>query len=283
MYYIAITTDVETFSPSVDGQIEINIAHQITVPLKILLGIADQNDVKLTMFLEIFQFFRFIEIPEYSKQMDSLVKLISSALENGHEIQLHTHSEWITAKYSNGKWYRSFTGPDSVHGIFDVFCKELDSKINALICLFPSINLSCFRAGAYQIQPERILFNELKKHGIKLDSSRHKNELTTLSKISDLISAPILGKFPTVTERWDMNLNEKTIFYFFNNRSAFDPNSHGNFKHFGVMTGHTKMPHDWAMLGQMFRMLRDDDLVESKLLSDFITTSEEPLHAEKHN
>ena len=275
MYHIAITTDVETLSPSVNGDVHINIDAQITQPLKTILKIANQFDIKITMFLEIFQFFRFIEIPEYSSEMDCLVNLIDDALKNGHEIQLHTHSEWITARYSNGKWFRSFTGPDSVHGIFDIFCKELELKLNELNRLFPSAKINCFRAGAYQIQPEEILFKELHKQGIKLDSSRHRNELTALEVISGLISAPILGIFPTSTQRWDMNLNEKSMFYFFDKRSSFDPNLHGRINQFAVMMGHTKMPHDWDMLTRMFQMLRDDDLIESKLLSDFIKLCED--------
>ena len=275
MYHIAITTDVETFSPSVNGDIHIDIDAQIIQPLKTILKIADQFDIKITMFLEIFQFFRFIEIQKYSNEMHYLVSLIDQALKNGHEIQLHTHSEWITAKYSHGKWFRTFMGPDSVHGIFDLFCTELRFKLDELNSLFPLAKINCFRAGAYQIQPEEILFNELQKHGIKLDSSRHRNELKALEKMSGLISAPILGKFPTSNERWDMNLNDKSMFYFFDKRNSFDPNLHGRFNHFAVMTGHTKMPHDWDMLTRMFQMLRDDDLIESKLLSDFIKLCED--------
>ena len=173
-----------------------------------------------------------------------------------HDIQVHTHSEWVTAEYQNNMWYRKWRGRDNVHEILNEFAPIFDSAFNRLNALLKGKHrLVCFRAGGYHVDPVAPLFSFLKSYGIEADSSRHR--LNPYSNISEegMISLPILGEFPSTENRWDMNLTSQSPLKIW----KFADKVQDDCIKFAVMIGHTKQQHDFGMLENMFRLLALDE------------------------
>lgn len=266
MLNVSLTTDFECFSPSMAGDININIEKQMTEPAKFLSDLAKKYDAKISFFLEIIQWERFHHIPDLFKHVKDLDLLIKHLLDEGHDIQIHSHSEWVTSTYNSRKWFRKWEGPDSAHEILDQFFELFDIAMDRLISLLPnSYEAICYRAGAYKIDPVEVLFPPLSKRGLIADSSRHNRYPFEAFKEKQMISLPILGDFPTQISRWDMNLSPTTPFEIFRSRTGIIESRKIEF---AVMMGHTKMIHQTPALERLLSMLRDDDEITVMKISD---------------
>lgn len=266
MLNVSLTTDFECYSPSIDGKIKVDIRNQMIEPAKFLSDLAIKYNAKISFFLEIIEWERFHHITDLSKDISDLDELIKYLLDKGHDIQIHSHSEWVTSTYRNGLWYRQWEGPDNAHEILDDFFILFDIAMERLVSLLPnSYEPCCFRAGAYRVDPVDVLFPPLYKRGLIADSSRHTEDPFDAFKEKEMVSLPILGKFPTQNQRWDMNLSPTTPFEIFKSRTASENSE--NIK-FAVMMGHTKMIHQTPSLERLFSMLDDDDYINVMQISE---------------
>ena len=265
MIYCSFTTDFECVSPAVDGSIRIDVLEQMVYPAMELAKVAEKNGARITYFLEIIQWEQFHNFYPQTEHIRLLDDLLQELIERGHDIQLHTHSEWVTAKYDNNKWYRQWRGRDNVHEIFSEFKPIFDAGFNRLNKLLGRKHrLLCFRAGGYYVDPVEPLFSFLRTYGIEADSSRHR--ITPFSNLNEkgMISLPILGEFPTSEKRWDMNLTSQSPFKFWELANGVPDNQ----LNFAVMIGHTKQNHNFETLESMFKLLELDENVRPVTISE---------------
>lgn len=256
---VAVTTDLECFSPSVSGSQPINIRQQMLEPAIKLAQLGSSWGIKITFFLEIVEMQRFLVHKNFAQDALELLRFLKYAFESGHEVQLHAHSEWYSAEYKDGAWHRAWSGPDQLHRFLGNLRESLDYFMNDI--LDSSIPPAwCFRAGAYNVDPTAPLFDVLSKSGIVADSSRHTPQILERPlNVNGLLELPILGSFPTTNKhlRWDMNFSHWSPGYLFDLREPRIVPIEG----FAVMQGHTKLPHSWVALERLFRRLHQDDSI----------------------
>jgi hypothetical protein len=258
MYYVSFTTDFECLSPSISGNAVIDIDKQMILPARKLAKIAVDYGCRVTFFLEVIQWERFHHIQDYQNQIKALDRLLLDLYQEGHDIQIHAHSEWVTARYLNGKWFRSWAGPDHVHDIMPEFLPIFDDALERLRNLLSkTYRPICYRAGGYMIDPIEPIFKILKQRGILADSSRHNENFTGLIIEGGMISLPVLGNYPTRDRRWDMNLSWRSPFYLFDKKQDINNCE----TKFAVMIGHTKLPHYWETIRNMFHLVETDSAI----------------------
>jgi len=234
-------------------------------PAQQLAEVAETFDCRITFFLELIQWERFHFIKSYKQEISQLDKLIVELYSRGHDIQIHGHSEWVTATFEKDRWIRAWSGRDHVHDILPEFLAVFDLAKERLTNLLPATyRPKCYRAGGYQVEPVKPLFAALRKRGFISDSSRHKDQFFGLLIEEGMISLPILGNFPTKSDRWDMNLSWQSPFYVFRKKKAeFDTSSK-----FAVMIGHSKQPHYWPAIKNTLKLIRMDDQIKSTTISE---------------
>lgn len=267
MINCVITTDWEVISPSKDGSIKIDIGNDMLKNAIKLMNVADKHNVKITYFLEVIEWYRFNATQYQARELEELNQLIVALHKNGHDVQIHAHSEWVTARLIDHSWYRAFAGPDQIHSIIQDFLRTFDESISSLkFLLGESWAPLVFRAGAYRIDPVKELFPSLLDRGIKADMSRHFDGPCTPFKLENLLEIPITGKFPTASERWDMNLGPESMDYL---HKYLDTHYPSNNYQVATMMGHTKMATDWKALDRLFYVLSNDDRTKVSAASNF--------------
>ena len=117
MIYCSFTTDFECVSPAVDGSIQIDVLEQMVVPGRLPSKHSGKYGARITFFRDD-QWERFHNHYPKVEHIRLLDEFLCEVVERGHDIQVHTHSEWVTAEYQNNMWYRKWRGRDNVHEIF---------------------------------------------------------------------------------------------------------------------------------------------------------------------
>jgi hypothetical protein len=276
---VSITTDWECLSPSPDGFAKVLPVAQMIIPAITLASLAEKYNIRISYFLEISQWIKFKHTPDYKEYYLKISELAKELYLRGHDIQIHGHSEWITAKYINGSWVRAFSGPDMVHQVMPQFILTLEEAIYDLqLLLGGTYRANVYRAGGYNVEPFAELYNVLTRFGIFADSSRHEKKpfSSFCEKDSEIISLPILGEFPTADQRWDMNLSPKTCSYLFGHTSCYGVKNKN-----AVMMGHTKQIHQWKPLEECFYKIMCDDYISPVTISCLALSSREELISKK--
>lgn len=172
MKNICLTFDYELFFGSKSGTIQ----NSLLKPTDAILKTLNTNGQKGTFFIDAMFLERLYGIKEeessYKQISDQLIFMISS----GHRIELHLHSHWLDATYTNGFWnfphykhYRLHSLPEPL--ITDLFVRctqlleEIARKANS------SYKIKAFRAGGWSLQPFEKLKAGFLKAGIEIDSS----------------------------------------------------------------------------------------------------------------
>jgi len=269
MINYTVTTDFEVLSPTMDGSAEVNIYTQMVQNSDLLVDLANRYGIKISFMFEVIQYERFLQIPEYKNDVRKLNDLLLKIHETGHDIQMHGHSEWITAKFSDGRWFRAWNGKDHIHDKMEQFFAIFDQAIDRLKnFLGKEWEPKVFRAGGYQVDPVEPLFEQLLERGIIADTSRHTLDYGSWWMESGLIEIPIYGQFPTKDNRWDLNLGGRSYMKCFEgipeNTETYLPL---------IMMGHTKMRHDFNALEELFQHLQKDQ----RFVPDKISTIAEKL------
>jgi SAM-dependent methyltransferase len=171
---IAITVDYETWQPLPRGK---TIEWEIDVfqPADALLGICDEANVRLTFFVEMgeYLYLRRHE-PALARRMEEQWR---EAVSRGHDVQLHLHPSWLPelgARCDNGEWRWDWTrakAADYPGDLVDLIGKCKAHLERVLRESNPTFKVTSFRAGAYQAQPFRRLYEALAANGIFFDSS----------------------------------------------------------------------------------------------------------------
>jgi hypothetical protein len=146
-------------------------------PTDLLLDLADQLQVPITLFTDICCAKRFREwdpdgfYRTYERQ-------ISSAVERGHDVQLHLHPHWIDSEYRNGRFipaatyslggFRHRAWPNNISGIIAQGIELLEELCRA------DAGYQCvaYRAGGFSLSPDTdAILSALYEHGIRIEST----------------------------------------------------------------------------------------------------------------
>jgi hypothetical protein len=171
--YLALTHDWELRGDGSGDIEEIQFG-----PLRRLLKIYQETRARTTFLPDVLQQIRFRSLedqhPELKVLADSWDEHVRAAYEQGHDIQLHLHSQWSDAKYDEGRWELrgdwSLLGYDrnqaasmiaeSKHYL-ESLLRPIDSKYRCV----------AFRASALALGPSPHLLSTLAGLGIEIDVS----------------------------------------------------------------------------------------------------------------
>lgn len=171
--YLALTHDCELRG---DGSGETEAL--VFTPMRKLMTIYEKYNVPASFTPDVMQQLAFRrrqnEHPSLKTQADAWDELMLLAYRSGHDIQLHLHTQWLNAEYSNGRWSLSSAwslldyAPEAVLAIVTE-CKSYLERL--LRQVNPAYRCEIFRASALAIAPSAHLLDILVKAGITLDVS----------------------------------------------------------------------------------------------------------------
>ena len=158
---------------------------QIIEPTYRILDIVRKYGVKITVFFEVVEYWRLKEEWDKGNKMGyrenpitAMEDQIRMAYQEGHDIQLHIHPQWVDAYYVHGKWNVNFEawrlgsyereGKYSLANLLKEGKRTIESIINEID---PNYKCIALRAGGYNIQPSAQIVRAMKETGIYIDSS----------------------------------------------------------------------------------------------------------------
>ena len=173
MIHLALTHDWELRGDG-SGDIErIQFA-----PMRRLLEIYRRHGAATTFLPDLMQQLRFRALaanyPELKITTDSWDEHAREAFQQGHDIQLHLHPQWLNAQYEHGRWRLdgdwSILNYDRESALAMLAAGQLYLE-NLLQPIDSSYRCLAFRAGALAAAPSTHLFKSLASLGIQLDVS----------------------------------------------------------------------------------------------------------------
>jgi hypothetical protein len=221
-FNLIITADYEVF-----GNGSGDVLNCMVNPTNNLLEICNSVEAKLTIFMDVCELWAFEEVEkggfwdlDYSPSGEIKSQLID-AVENGHDVQLHFHPQWLDYKYlGKGKWelnHEKWRLPSCDKQEIDLLFRRGKQTLEELLQpIKEDYVCNVFRAGGWCIQPEEIILKAMKKHGFKIESSvavgvssHHENQFFDFTSAPDLPQWKIDNK---VTSQDDGALLEIPIF-----------------------------------------------------------------------
>jgi SAM-dependent methyltransferase len=171
---VALTVDYETWQPQLEG-VELDWNRDVFEPTQRLLDVFDAAGATLTIFAEMGEYMWLSDHrPELARRMEQQWR---DAVTRGHDVQLHLHPNWLPEMrptVTDGRWQwdmrrvRAADYPGDL-GATIARCKTaLETVIRAVS---PRYEVLAYRAGAYEAQPFRRLYDALLGNGIWCDSS----------------------------------------------------------------------------------------------------------------
>ena len=170
------TLDYETWQPLPEGK-KINWENDIFIPTEKLLDLAEKYQVKLSFFVELGEYYWCQKnLPQIALKM---AKQWQEIIKRGHDVQIHLHPSWLPecgarhdAKtnvwFWDEKYQRIYEAPLDKEEILKRCKTDLERILKPLN---PDYQAIVFRAGKYQIQPNKEIFEIFSKLGILADSS----------------------------------------------------------------------------------------------------------------
>ena len=147
-------------------------------PMRELVGIYNRYNVRSTFNAEVMQQLTFrkfqAEFPELRALADRWDEHVTEAYRQGHDVQLHLHTQWTKAEYHHGSW--KLSGDWSIlnydeETAFELLRAGKEYLENLLRQVNPNYRAVSFRAGSSIIAPSPFILTALANSGIKLDMS----------------------------------------------------------------------------------------------------------------
>jgi hypothetical protein len=171
--HLALTHDWELRGDGSGDIEEIQFA-----PMRRLLAIYKKFGVRTTFLPDVMQQIRFRSLQETHNELkdhaDRWDEHACAAYRDGHDIQLHLHSQWSDARYENGRW--------QLHGAWSLLKHDRDNA-NRMMAeskhyleellrpMDPQYRCVAFRASALALAPSPHLLSSLASLGIEIDVS----------------------------------------------------------------------------------------------------------------
>lgn len=177
-----LTADYELFLGAKSGHIE----DCLLEPTRRLTNLVERFNKNLVLFVDVFFLHRLEEDaathPELAPRLVEVRSQLRRLVANGHHLGLHTHPQWLQARYTDGQWEFTdgaplllqdlpSTGTDpwrTIGGAMTQGRLLLESIAREAVAGY---RVTCFRAGALCLQPFERLRAPLADNEIKIDSS----------------------------------------------------------------------------------------------------------------
>jgi ubiquinone/menaquinone biosynthesis C-methylase UbiE len=174
MKLIAVTLDYETWQPIPENK-KIDWQEDVIRPAEHFLRVSGEEGIPLTLMAEMGEYLclRQFELA-MAKQMEHQWM---EAKQQGHDVQLHLHPSWLPelgahCEHGEWKWDISKSKAHDYPGDLSALVHRCKAALESVIRkVEPSYQVSSFRAGAYQVQPFKRLYNALTTNQIYCDSS----------------------------------------------------------------------------------------------------------------
>lgn len=152
-----------------------NVSYHQYLPAKYLMDIAKRYSMKISFMVEPLQQLSFRENQHKCKdlklQADVWESTVQMMLSEGHDVQLHIHSQWHNARYENNFFYlnnrwniadyekseRREMIRNGIKQLLDVAQKERRGH-----------KIHSFKAGSWGLQPSRGILEDLEECGIRV-------------------------------------------------------------------------------------------------------------------
>lgn len=171
--YLALTDDWELRGDG-SGEIE-RIQFQ---PMRELLRLYNQYGARSTFNAEMMQQLAFRQHQELHPELKTLAdgwdEHVIDAHQQGHDIQLHLHTQWSEAKYENGVWRLSGDWsilnyePEAARAMLRAGKEYLENLLRKVDAAYRCV---AFRAGSLALAPSPHILNLLAGLGIEIDTS----------------------------------------------------------------------------------------------------------------
>lgn len=174
---IFLTLDYELYG---DGSG--NVFDNVIEPMELLLQIAEELNVKYTIFFEFLEYLKLKEQWKLGNKMgyltdpsEAMADQIKKAYSKGHDVQLHVHPQWLNSKFENNCWCVDNSkwrlGSLSQQELFSVLKSGKELLESMLNPINPEYRCIALRAGGYNCQPSRSILEAMKQVGLSIDSS----------------------------------------------------------------------------------------------------------------
>ena len=148
-------------------------------PMKQILDLMAEHNAKMTIMAEVGQQFGFKTISTINKDAlkisDAWEELITNALIDGHDVQLHFHPQWLYASYNDEKWLLNNNkwaiGKLQENEIRRILTQGKEYLESLLQKVKSDYKCNCFRAGAYYIEPSENVIKVLRELEFICDTS----------------------------------------------------------------------------------------------------------------
>lgn len=142
----------------------------LIIPTNKLLGKLRELRINVTFFVDILYYYRLSENSLYDADKKLVKEQIQQMVRDGHDVQLHLHPHWISAKYREGEWHFElpFKYRLQQHSSEDIrFFFKTGISLLEEICkpIDTNYKVKAFRAGGLCIEP----FDEIKKYMVEFD------------------------------------------------------------------------------------------------------------------
>lgn len=144
------------------------------LPTKRYVNLLNKYNIKGTFYIDMahYLFLKKNEtISDFKYQLETIEQTIKLLAENGMDIQIHLHSQWLGASIEDGnvfvtdKWNIGLLKPEEQKLLFVDAHKALFKILSAM---GSKQNLTSYKAGSWGIQPFKTLYDVFNNHGIKL-------------------------------------------------------------------------------------------------------------------
>lgn len=178
--YLLLTLDYELYG---DGSGD--VFETMIEPTNQLLDVARHYDVKFTIFFEVVEYWRLKE--EWAKgnkmgykknPVAAIEDQLRAAYQEGHDIQLHIHPQWVRAKYDENHWMVNIEDwrlggyeGEGRNSLVNLLRRGKETIEHIVGDLDPEYRCVALRAGGYNVQPSHDIVSAMKEVGLCCDSS----------------------------------------------------------------------------------------------------------------
>ncbi len=168
--HLILTVDYELFGDG-SGCIE----HCITLPAERILDIANKHDAKVTLFTDAIEFIRMEQELKHSNSVEQVKRQLFDSVDNGHDVQLHVHPQWVGARFLDDQWHVNFNAwriadmdQGEIHTLFENSIEWIEKNVSSNDYIHKCI---VFRAGGWCVQPSDKIIKALQMLDLTIDST----------------------------------------------------------------------------------------------------------------
>lgn len=191
-----LTFDYELFFGTPTGSAE----KCILSPTNKLIKIGRNSNVKFTFFVDVGYLIQLekwgSKFPELNVTFDKIKAQLIELIKEGHDIQLHIHPHWETARFEKEQWIFDIDDHYKLADFEDDQVERIVLEYKSKLEEITETQIKGFRAGGWCLQPFDLFSETFKKAGITIDSTVFQGgHLKTKHYYFDFRDSPNKGRY----------------------------------------------------------------------------------------